>query len=71
MACGTDDVYEPSNSYRGLVDDELTKAGVLAGSSSAGGTAGAAGASGERVVQIKPQHVALKLRVSEYLPLFC
>lgn len=69
-ACGADDVNEPANFFEMLVNNELTQAGVLAGSGAQGGAAGVAGSSGETVVQIKPQHVGMKLRVRECLPFF-
>ncbi|KAK8725734.1 hypothetical protein OTU49_010446 [Cherax quadricarinatus] len=63
-SCGTTDIYEPGNYFEMIVDEELTQAGVLAGSGSSGGIDGASG-SGEAVVQIKPQRVSMKLRVQE------
>ncbi|KAG0728356.1 hypothetical protein GWK47_032629 [Chionoecetes opilio] len=68
--CGTDDVYEPANFFEMLINNELTQAGVLAGSGGQGGAAGGAGFSGETVVQIKPQHVGMRLRASELLQHF-
>lgn len=73
-ACGISDVHEPANYFEMLINHELTQAGVLAGSgASLGGAAGAAGGSGESVVQIKPQRVAMKLRVRTLIPVlhFC
>lgn len=60
--CGVDFIDEPRNFFEMKLNNELTQAGVLAGS---GGVAGGAGGSGETVVQIKPQRVGLRLRVKE------
>lgn len=67
QACG-DNVNEPANYFEVIINNELTQAGVLAGSGgAAGGAAGAGGAYGEQVVQIKPQRVSMQLRVKESL----
>ncbi|CAL4140762.1 unnamed protein product, partial [Meganyctiphanes norvegica] len=64
--CGAENIYEPENYFEMLVNNELTKAGVLAGSAAAGGAAsGSASSSEETIVQLKPQRVAMKLRVQE------
>ncbi|KAK4304644.1 hypothetical protein Pmani_023412 [Petrolisthes manimaculis] len=69
--CGAYNVYDLANFFEMIDNFELTQAGVLAGSGSvSGGGGGAAGGSwsagsSEAVVQIKPQRVAMQLRVQE------
>ncbi|KAK7015830.1 Integrin beta-1 [Halocaridina rubra] len=62
-ACGADaNIYEPGNYFEAIIDDELTAAGVLAGTGEGGLSLTE---TGEPVVQIKPQRVEMKLRVQE------
>ncbi|XP_071541233.1 integrin beta-PS isoform X2 [Panulirus ornatus] len=63
--CGEDNVFEPQNYFEMIVNEELTQAGVVAGSGSSGGIGVGGSESGEAVVQMKPQRVSMKLRVQE------
>lgn len=69
--CGEENIYKPDNLYQVLRDDELAQAGVLAGSGSAAAGGAAWGSSSssssrhESLVQMRPQNIALKLRVRE------
>lgn len=62
--CGSQFIDEPGNYYENIVDEELTAAGVVAGSSGSGLGISASG-SEEAVVQIRPQRVRMNLRVKE------
>lgn len=64
-SCGEEYIFAPVNLFDMIVDEELTQAGVVAGSGGSGGSGiGIAGSeSEEAVVQIKPQRVSMKLRV--------
>ncbi|XP_066947764.1 integrin beta-PS isoform X1 [Macrobrachium rosenbergii] len=62
-ACGAEaNIYEPGNYFELVINEELTATGVLAGSGEGGLLE-----SGEAVVQIQPQRVAMTLRVHEAL----
>jgi len=67
QACGTEHIYSPENFFRLERNEELSKAGVLAGSGASGGFAGGSqhSSSHQSIVQLKPQGVTLKLRVEE------
>ncbi|KAA0199416.1 hypothetical protein HAZT_HAZT010531 [Hyalella azteca] len=63
--CGKDNIYAPENFYRLVLDKELAMAGVLAGSGGAGAAGGAHGSHNQSLIQMRPQNIALQLRVRE------
>lgn len=65
-ACGVDsNIHEPGNYFEATINEDLTAPGVLAGAGGAGEGGLSLSESGESVVQIRPQRVAMKLRVQE------
>jgi len=69
MTCGQENIYSPENFFKIVADEELSKAGVLAGGAAGGAYSGSSGSyhgsSQQSIVQLKPQGLSLKLRVEE------
>ena len=55
IACGDEHIYTPENFVHITMNKSLAQAGILAGSAEAG----------EEVIQMKPQRVNMRLRVSK------